>query len=217
MYVIIVGGGNLGEGLAKVLIAEKQDVVIVENDEERANELADALDALVIKGDGTDVEKLGDAGIEKADALVAITGDDKVNLMVAEIAKKNHVRFISARVNDPKNNDLFLQAGVGAAISTTSAAITSFRNSLVSVGEKSILVLADGKAELVQIYLPEHARAIGRQVSGAKIPEDASIAMIQRGGEVIIPKPETDLQTGDVLFVLTKTELADDVQKALVG
>ena len=90
MKIIVVGGGEIGTTLTTILSAEKHDVSVIENDPERAKEIASDTTALVLKGDGVDLDILKQAGIEKCDAIVATTGDDKVNLMVCQIAKSNN-------------------------------------------------------------------------------------------------------------------------------
>jgi trk system potassium uptake protein TrkA len=88
MYVTIVGGGQTGSKLAKRLANRGHNVSIVEKDETRAHELAAELDALIIHGSGADVDVLKDAGIDKADVLVALTDADEVNLMACEVAPR---------------------------------------------------------------------------------------------------------------------------------
>jgi len=216
MYIIIVGGGETGELLSKILIAEKNDVVVIESDEKRANELADRLDALIIKGDGTDNEILMDSGIEKADALVVLTNDDKVNLMVCQFGKKHNVPKIAARVNDPANKELFNQAGVSAAISTTSAVITSFKNVLSKKGEKSIMMLAGGRAELLEIFIPPESIIVGKKLTDLKLPKGANVALIERSDEVEVPNEDSVVKASDILLVAAHSDVIDDVIKKLV-
>ena len=122
MYVVIVGGGRVGRDIAELLLPEGHDVVILDTDEETCNLLTREYDALVIKGDGTDIEYLKEAGVNKADALLAVTGDDKVNLIVCQLAQKLfNVPKVVGRINDPKNEAVFSTLDIKNTVSTTRA------------------------------------------------------------------------------------------------
>ena len=215
MYILIVDGGKEAEKLAQVLIAEKHNVAVVEADEERAKTLAEKLDALIIKGDCTDMDILRDAGIDKADVVVAMAEDDKVNLMVTEIAKKENVKSIAARVNDPENESLYLQAGAQMAMSATEAIITSFKNAITAPGEKSILTVANGQVQFLEIFISKTSALNEKKIVDLGLPDDAVISTIEREGEAIIPKEDTQIIGGDILFVAAKSEVVDQVYKTL--
>lgn len=216
MYVIIVGGGQTGRALAKNLIAEDEDVVVVEKDEKRAEELADELDALIIKGDGTEAKIMDDAGIEKAYAVIALTKDDNVNLMICQQAKKAEVPKIAARVNNPDNRALFMQAGVEAAISTTTAIATEFLNAIRIEGAKTVVTLVDGKMELLEVYLTETSPAIGKPVGKCGLPTDSRIISIERKDSVMIAKGEEILEKGDLVWVVAASGETHTALHALV-
>jgi trk system potassium uptake protein TrkA len=215
MYILIVDGGTEAEKLAEVLIAEKHNVAVVEKDEERATELADKLDALIIKGEGTEMDILKDAGINKADVVVAMTEDDKVNLMVTEIAKKENIKSIAARVNDPENESLYLQAGASMAISATEAIITTFKNAITSPGEKSILIIANGQIQVLEIYIPKDSSLHKKKIEEVGIDDKHSIISIDRNGEGIIPMPDTVLMGGDIIYVAVRSDAVVEIYKRL--
>ncbi|MAF89557.1 MAG: hypothetical protein CL963_03570 [Euryarchaeota archaeon] len=212
MYVIIAGGGNSGEALAKSLVTEKEDVVLIESDKERAERLAEELDALIISGDSTNIDVLKDAGIEKADAVVAMTGDDKTNLMICEIANQAKVKRVLARINEPENEALFIQAGVESAISSTSSIVTDFNNVLRGKGSKTVATLASGAIEVMEIYVGVKSKIVGKNVSEAGIDRnDAKILSIERKGEVIIADDSRTIKKGDILGVIAKSSSAKKV------
>lgn len=215
MYIIVIGGGRIGESIAKALIAEKDDVVIVELDDKRADELANKLDALIVKGDGSNADILKDAGIEKADALAAMTKDDKVNLMACQIAKQMDVPKITSRVNDPDNEALFIQAGIDAAISASSAIVTNFKNVLRGRGTKTLLTLAEGKLEFMEIHIPENSKLVGKTVGKCGLPDGSKIVSIERGEEVLLPKEDTAIVKKDILGIIAKSEVSRDVLRKL--
>ncbi|MFH1424218.1 MAG: NAD-binding protein [archaeon] len=216
MYVIIVGGGQTGEILAKTLVAENEDVVIIEQDDERAEELADELDALIIKGDGTNAKIMKDAGIDRADAIAALTNDDNVNLMICHLAKKAEVGKIAARVNNPANETLFIQAGVDGAISVTSSIVSDFMNSFRLKGAKTAVTLAGGKMELLELYLTDNSPAVGKAANKCGLPKDSKIVVIERKEDIILVQGDETLNAGDLLWITAKSKAAPDVIKSLV-
>ncbi|MDD5659510.1 MAG: NAD-binding protein, partial [Actinomycetota bacterium] len=123
MFLIIIGGGKVGYYLAKTLAGLKHKVTVIESNIELCRNIANATDNLnvsVINGDGTSINYLIDADIESADALIAVTGRDQDNLISCQIAKKKFgIRRTIARVNNPKNIDIFERLGVDSAISST--------------------------------------------------------------------------------------------------
>src|SRR5512138_3258014 len=131
MHILIVGGGKVGFYLAKTLRAHGHSLGIVERDRERCAALAEELGVTLTFGDGTDVEILRDAGAEEAAYVAAVTGRDEVNLVICQLAKS---RFKSprtiARVNDPKNQEIFSALGVDATVSTTALAAQMMENAL---------------------------------------------------------------------------------------
>jgi len=144
MYILLIGGGSTGRALASHLIGEGHEIVIVEDDEERAKSLAEAMDALIIHGDGSDPEILKDAGVERADAAAVVTPDDNINLTVCQILKKFNVPRIVARVNEPGKKDLYIGLQITAAISPTAAVVSYFKNALTQGSSKSMMSIANG-------------------------------------------------------------------------
>lgn len=208
MRIIVAGGGSLGENLSNVLVKEKHDVVLIEKDEKTAEELAEKLDALVLKGDASDRNVLKDANIKKADAVVAITSDDKTNLLVAEIAKESKVAIIVARVNDSSNQDIFLKLGISASIDTTNSSVSIFKKALEKPGKNLGCLIGGGKGEVFDI-LVKNDKSIGKKVDDFA-EKNFSIAAIYRDGELIIAKPEVKLKQNDIITVCVPLE---EVQK----
>ncbi|HEX55478.1 MAG: hypothetical protein DRO90_01695 [Candidatus Altiarchaeales archaeon] len=216
MYIIIIGGGTTATALAKHLASEDHEIVIVEKDDERAKLLAESMDALVIRGDGSDTEILKDAGIERADAVVILTRDDNTNLTICQIVKKFNVKRIVARVNDPGKQDLYLGLEITAAINPTAAIVSYLKNAITQGSERSIISIEKGKAEIIQMKLTNE-KLFGRKIKDINLPNDAIIGLISRGGEVIIGSPNVVLLEGDLLTIITKTEASKDVITLLKG
>jgi trk system potassium uptake protein TrkA len=120
VYVIVVGGGKVGYFLSRDLLERGDEVTLVEKDAARAAWLEGQLGSIVMLGDGDEVAFLSTTGIERADAVLAVTGDDEDNLVALQLAKKHfNVPHTIARVNNPANVDIFKTLGVDEAVSAT--------------------------------------------------------------------------------------------------
>jgi trk system potassium uptake protein TrkA len=214
MYIIVIGCGNIGRSLVNHLISEGQEVVIIEKDEERSKSLAESLDAMVIHGDGSSTEVLKDAGVERADAVAVLTADDNTNLTICQILKRFKVQKIVARVNDPDKKDLYIGLEITAAISIVSAAVSQIKNALTKDKARSMISIAGGNAEVVEVKLTND-RLDGRKARDIGLPYGALIGVVYRKGEVIIASDDTILKKDDVLTIITKTEVIQDVTTIL--
>lgn len=212
MYILIVGGGSTGRALATHLIGEGHEVVVVEDDEERAKSLAESMDALIIHGDGSDPEILKDAGVDRTDAAAVVTPDDNINLTVCQILKKFNVPRIVARVNDPGKKDLYIGLQITSAISPTAAVISYFKNALTQGTSKSMMSIANGLGEVIELKVSNEALD-GKRIKDIGLPQGAIIAVMYRHGEVIIGTGNTIIKLNDVLTIISKTDAMKEVMK----
>jgi len=210
MYVLLVGGGSTGKALANHLINEGHEVVIVEKDADRAKNLAETLDALIVHGDGSETEILKDAGIEKADAVAIMTPDDNTNLTICQIVKKFKLSRIVARVNEPSKKDLYIGLEITAAISPTQAVVSYLKNALTQGKSKSMASIAGGNAEVLELKM-NNEELDGRKIRDLGLPNGSIVGIIYRNGEVIIGTGETIVRKGDILTLITKTDVVKDV------
>lgn len=149
MYVLIVGGGKVGETLAQDLAKGKHDVALVEKDDLIARKIAEDLDkVLVISGDGCDPAKLEDAGIARAQVVSAVTGEDEDNLIICQLARDTFgVPRVIARVNNPRNETIFQKLGIDTVSSTT--IITKLIEEEATIGDIfTLLALKRGKSSV---------------------------------------------------------------------
>jgi trk system potassium uptake protein TrkA len=120
MYAIVIGGGKVGYFLSRDLLERGEEVTLVEKDPVRADWLEGQLGSIVMRGDGDEMAFLSRTGIERADAVLAVTGDDEDNLVALQLAKKHfNVPLTIARVNNPANVEIFKALGVDEAVSAT--------------------------------------------------------------------------------------------------
>jgi trk system potassium uptake protein TrkA len=120
VYAIIIGGGKVGYFLSRDLLDRGDEVTLVEKDQARADWLEGQLGSIVMRGDGDEMAFLSTTGIERADAVLAVTGDDEDNLVALQLAKKHfNVPLTIARVNNPANVEIFKALGIDEAVSAT--------------------------------------------------------------------------------------------------
>jgi trk system potassium uptake protein TrkA len=210
MYIIIIGCGNIGKSLANHLVSEGHELVIVEQDEERAKSIAETLDVIVIHGDGSSTEILKDAGVERADAVAVLTADDNTNLAICQMLKKFEIPKIVARVNEPDKKDLYISLEITASISIVSAAVSQIKNALTKERYRSMISIAGGNAEVIEIKLTNE-KLDGKKIKDIGLPYGALIGIVYRNGEVIIGTEDTILRKDDILTVITKTDVIQDV------
>jgi trk system potassium uptake protein len=214
MYIILIGCGNIGRSLVNHLISEGHELVIIEQDEDRSKFLAESIDAIVIHGDGSSTEILKDAGVERADAVAVLTADDNTNLTICQILKRFKVPKIVARVNELDKKDLYIGLEITAAISIVAAAVSQIKNALTKDKGRSMISIAGGNAEVVEIKLTND-KLDGKKVKDVGLPFGALIGVVYRKGEVVIATEDTILKKEDILTVITKTDVIQDVTTIL--
>jgi len=205
MRVAIAGAGAVGRSIAAELVAGEHQVMLIERLESQYEPHTVEQAEWVL------------AGMQLCDVVIAATGDDKVNLVVALLAKTVFaVRRVVARVNDPANEWLFNEAwGVDVAVSTPRM-LAAMVEEAVSVGDLvRLLTLRQGQANLVELTLPENTPLAGRPVREVHLPKDAALVVILRGGRVIVPQPDDPLEAGDELLFVASANVEDEIRKAL--
>lgn len=192
-------------------------MVVIEKDERRAHELAAELDVLVVHGNGADIDVLKDAGVDRADVLVALTQADEVNLMACELAKKMGVPRVIARVNDEKHARMFEELGVDIAVSLISAAVMLFEKAVSGPGVYGLLGIGGGKGEVVEVTVGPNSKAVGQRIKDINVPKGCTLAMITRGDDLIPPRGETEILAGDLVTVVGKPDAVLKITRYLRG
>jgi trk system potassium uptake protein TrkA len=214
--VAIAGAGAVGRSIAAELVASEHQVMLIERLESQY-EPHTVEQAEWVLADACELVSLEDAGMQLCDVVIAATGDDKVNLVVALLAKTVFaVRRVVARVNDPANEWLFTEAwGVDVAVSTPRM-LAAMVEEAVTVGDLvQLLTLRQGQANLVELTLPEDTPLAGRAVREVHLPKDAALVVILRGGRVIVPQPDDPLEAGDELLFVASANVEDEIRRAL--
>lgn len=220
MNVVLVGGGKVGYYLIRTLRDHGHQVAVVEKDAARCQLLADAYPILVIHGDGTNPSVLLDAGIDRADVLAAVTGKDEENLLVSQIAKRKfQTKRAIARVNNPKNQEVFRQLGIKLAVSSTGIIADLIEREMALGQMRTLLTFHHGDMTILEVDLTRTSPARGRSVAdlAPKLPPESVLVGVIRGDRVIIPRGFTVLEAGDTVMALVHSEAASALNEVLVG
>jgi trk system potassium uptake protein TrkA len=205
MNVIVVGGGKTGSHLASQLIEEDHQVIVIESRTEILDRLKNELPLeAIIAGDGSSPAVLEMAGIEKADVLVAVTGEDENNLVASTLARfEFNVPRTIARVNNPKNAWLFTpEMGVDVGVNQTDILVKLIFEEM-SVGDMmTLLKLRRGEYSLVEEKLPAHSKAIEIPLRELPLPQACTIAAVIRKGKVLTPHGNMVFEMDDEILVV---------------
>jgi trk system potassium uptake protein TrkA len=218
MYAVIIGGGKVGYYLAKELVESGHEVAVLERDAERARIIDEDLGAVTLRGDGCELSVLEEAGVARADVVVAATGDDEINLIACQLAKTRFkVPRTIARINNPKNEKIFKQLGVDATVSTTDTILTKIEEMLPKTSLVHIAAMRGTNVEIVEITVPTKSPIIGKKLRDLHLPQDAVVALLIRKGEGRVPPADTVFEANDELVVATSIRSESYVRQIVLG
>ena len=218
MRVAIAGAGGVGRSIARELIDNEHDVMLIERDPEKVDP-GRVPQAEWLQADAAELASLEEARLQDCDVVISATGDDKVNLVVSLLAKTEFaVRLVVARINHPDNEWLFTEAwGVDVAVSTPRVMVALVEEA-VSVGDLvRLMTFRQGQANLVEITLPKGAPVVGQAVADMRLPRDSALTAIVRGSRVVIPSPEEPLEEGDELLFVAVQDAEADLRLLVCG
>jgi trk system potassium uptake protein TrkA len=218
MYVVVVGGGNVGYYLTKELLAAGHEVVMIEKDPARARLIADELGSIVIPHDGCEGRFQEEAGMARADVVAAVTGDDEDNLVACQVAKmKFNVPRAIARVNNPKNEHLFRQLAIDDTVSPTRTILGVIEHEIPIHDLLHLAELEGGELQIVEAQLDGSSPPVGREVRELRLPEGSYVVVIIRDERAIAVRPETRLVSGDKLLAITSPQREAELRTLLIG
>lgn len=217
MYIIIVGGGNVGIQLAKRLIARDHEVLIAEKESRRAQMIANVLgDVYVMQGDGSDLRFQKEAGFGRADVVVAVTGEDEDNLICSQMAKEFwEVNRVLARVNDPSHEQVFRDIGIDDTVSATGIIFSLIDQQINSDELIPVGHLHKGQVEVVESHLSEKSPIVNRAVRDVELPQGSFIVYILRDGSGMSVDGDTVFEAQDIVVALVPTARAEDLKHVL--
>ncbi len=210
MTIVIVGGGKVGYYLAKTLAPEKHRLVLLETDQAQCMKIAGELDHLGISlvcGDGTEVQALRDAGIERADILIAVTGYDQNNLVACQLARSYFgVPRTIARVNNPKNIQVFKHLGVDSVVSSTAYIADMLSQEVDWAGINQMLSKKVGGVRIRDVSVGEASVAVGKTVADLDLPRGTVLMSVIHDERVVVPNGQTRIEAGDSVIALSGEE-----------
>lgn len=218
MYIVIVGGGKVGWYLGRMLKESNYEVTIVELRREQCARIREESPEInVVCGDGDEPYILDEAGLARADAVVAATGHDEDNLVVCLLGKYEYeVPHTIARINNPNNEWLFRDRfGVDIALSNTHM-IAKILQEEIALGDLvTLLKLRKGDLALVEMTVKEECGAIGQQIKDLGLPANTVLVTLIRDNEVLVPRGETRIEVGDDILAVTSPEHEAALAKCL--
>lgn len=221
MFILVVGGGKVGSYLTRALLNQNYEVVVIEKDERKAKMLELLVDRqIVMVGDGCDPFVLDGAGIARADVVVADTGDDEDNLVVALLTKRNSKARCIARVNNPRNRQIFesLDPADPVVVISSTEIILDVLNEYVNAASNGAVVetlhlFGKGNLQLVKMSVPTGSPIAGKCLFDINLPHGSVIVAIDRANqEFEVPTGDTIIRGGDQIIAIVKSGTAERVR-----
>jgi trk system potassium uptake protein len=216
--VVIIGGGNVGLAVARALEArtDRVRVKIIERDRATAERAADMLErTIVLNGDGMDIDLLTEAAIDRADAVLAVTDDDKTNLLVAVRAKQAGALMSIALVNDPTLAPLMAPLDIDAYINPRATTVSSILRHIRHGKVRSVYSIGDAEAEMIEAQVLTTSPLAGRMVRDVAFPEGVLVGAIMKGDRVMKPTGDLRIDAGDVIAIFAMTKDVPEVERLL--
>ena len=216
--VVIVGGGNVGLTVAKELEAQpkRMRARVIEKSRARAENAADALErTIVLHGDGMDTALQAEANIDRADAILAVTDDDKTNLLASVRAKAAGCPMAICLVNDPSLVPLMAPLGIDAYINPRATTVSSILRHIRHGRVRGVYSIGDAEAEMIEAQVLNTSPISGKKISDIGFPEGVLIGAVHKNGQVIKPTGNTRIDEGDVVAIFTMADDVPEVERLL--
>ena len=219
MYFVVAGAGEVGFHLSQALLEAGHEVTVIEADRRRANFVQERLGSIVMNAAADEGRAQMEAGCSRADALIAVTGDDAKNLVICQLAKlRCGTPRVIARVNNPKNEIVFKTLGIDETISSTRVLMSVIEQELPSSGAfLPLMPLTGSHLELIEAEIGPKTPGAGKSVKSLGLPRGSAIGGIVRKGNVLHADDDVRLEVGDRLVILAPTKDEAEVRKALAG
>ncbi|MCX5996620.1 MAG: TrkA family potassium uptake protein [Chloroflexi bacterium] len=219
LYIVIVGGGNIGYYLSKALLNQGHEVLIIEKDVRKCERLEDELGSCCMRGDGCETAVLSEAGLNRADVLIATASQDEDNLVSCQVAKHRFkVPRTIALVNNPINDRIFKKLGVDATISVTNTILEHVEQEIPAHPLIHLLTMSGQMEEVVELLITRDSPSVGKSIGQVRLPADTTIALVMRENErPRIPDASTVLRENDRVIALTTMDSEKILEKLLLS
>ena len=211
MYIVIVGAGGIGKRLTELALQDgNHNVIVIEKDQEKCEEIARKYDAVAINADATQEETLEESEVKKADAVVATTRDDATNLMVISLAKNKGVKHIISVVNQEESKPMFMEKNVKIVKNPDLVMAESLYKSIKHPNVEEYMNV--GKyAEIFRLPIAPNSKLSKKTINKIGLPKKSLIVAIERNHKFIIPTEDVELFSGDKVTVLAHKDQVDRV------
>jgi trk system potassium uptake protein TrkA len=214
MFVVIAGGGKAGRHLARLLREKEYEVMIIEMDRRRYQRLDREFEEMAMMGDATEIYILERAGIERADVVAAVTGDDEDNIIICQVARhKFGVAKSIARVNNPENQEAFDVLGVAPTVSATMAMMSLIEHEMPTHRLVHLLNLQKENLEIVEVMVEDGSAVAGQRIDAIDIPAGCLLISILRDSQAMVPQGPTELHVGDQILAILEPGREEEMTK----
>lgn len=216
--IVIIGGGNVGLGVARALEArtDRMRAKVIEKNRARAEKAADGLErTIVLHGDGMDMDILMEAAIDRADAVLAVTDDDKTNILAAVRAKQAGCKMAIALVNDPTLAPLMGPLDIDAYINPRATTVSSILRHVRHGKVRAIYSLGDSEAEMIEAQVLSTSPLAGKLVREVEFPEGVLVGALMKGERVVKPTGDLRIEAGDVIALFVLAADVPEVERLL--
>lgn len=223
MDVVVIGMGEVGKHIAGVLLSENQNVTLIDRSESALSHAHETMDVMTLSGDGGSIETLSQAGIAKADLVIAVTDNDEVNLLAALISKKLGADRVVARVSDTGDplaagGSWAANLGIDMVISPEHAAADEIRRIIQAGGVSWVESFGEDRIEMIRVKVnADRSPAVDKALFEIPAPPNSLVAAIGRGEEFIIPDGSAVIADGDEIYLIGRTDTLPEARAALVG
>ncbi len=218
MFAIVAGGGKVGSNVARTLLRRGHEVTLIEQIRERYERLEQEFEHQVHNGDATELFVLERAGIGRpADIVIAVTGDDEDNLVIGQLAREKYaIERVIARVNDPRNQQLFDLLGIQQTVSATQMVLGLIEHEVPAHKLIHLLELRKENLEIVEVEVEQGAPAAGKRVEQLSLPESARLISVMRNGKAEIAVGQTRLEPGDQVLAILQPGREEELRQLLL-
>lgn len=218
MYVVIVGAGQVGYYLTKNLLSKGYEVTLVDWNYARVQQLDQELGSTVLYAYGTSIDGLEKAGCSRADVIVAVTGDDEDNLVACQLGKRYfNIPKAIARINNPKNERVFKELGIGTTVSGTTSISEAIERYVARQQLTTLLTFDHDEMALIEAEIQADSPVAWKRISEIELPYDSIIALILRGRNVVFARGDTVFEPRDLVIAISTKSGQDSLKNALLG
>jgi trk system potassium uptake protein TrkA len=216
MYIIVAGGGKVGYYITKTLVNEGYEVLLIEKNPRKVEIFQERFGAVVIAGDAAEAGTLAAAGAARADVVIAVTGEDEDNLVICQMAKRKfQVGRTIARVNNPKNEQLFRMLGIDVTVSQTNYILNLIEQSIPDRSFIHLTSLRHADVSIVDAKITADSDVANHEIQELDLPDNCVIAAISRGSEILVPDGDTTILPGDDIIAITNRDQEGDLRRVL--